>query len=72
MFYFGLKFLNFTSERKLIKGVTEKLKLVYVSTMEPAVLESLIESEDENAAVPQEIFSKKKLLFFLKFIYKFD
>ena len=63
MFNFSLKFLNFSSERKLIKGVTEKLKLVYVSTMEPAVLESLIESEDENAAVPQENFSKKCVIF---------
>lgn len=45
------------AERKLIKGVTEKLKLVYVSTMEPAVLESLIESEDENAAVPQVLLN---------------
>ena len=36
--------------------------------MEPAVLESLIESEDENAAVPQENFRKNSLFFVLIYI----
>ena len=36
-------------------GSRDSLSLVYVTTMEPAVLESMVNSEDQNAAVPQSL-----------------
>jgi len=45
------------ADRKMIMGTKESLRLVYVTTMEPALLQSMIDSEDPNAAIPQSLLS---------------
>lgn len=43
------------AEKNLIRGTVENINFGYVTTMEPAVLQSLLEDEDTNAAVPQSL-----------------
>lgn len=43
--------------RQLIMGTQESLKLVYVTTMEPAMLESMIDGEEPNAAIPTALMT---------------